>query len=61
MIKYQFKSGINERVRISDINVICTVLAVCLNVEGGRMYRVAYYFNGIRQDVWVAENELEAA
>lgn len=58
MSSIEFEFSLGESVRIKTIDVLSVVdgLAAYTNTK---MYRVVYWFNGLRHDVWVYGHELE--
>jgi hypothetical protein len=56
---YSFPFGIGQEVEIIAIQVAAVILGVSKNIDGDT-YRIVYYFNGVRYDLWVHGMEIRA-
>lgn len=54
----EFEFSLGETVRIKTIEVVSVVDGLAAYTDK-KMYRVVYWFNGLRYDVWVYGYELE--
>ena len=56
-IEFEFSLGDAVRIKTIDVWSVIDGLAAYTNTK---MYRVVYWFNGLRYEVWVYGHELES-